>query len=267
MPTFASCELVVDYLIDGSGPPVVLLHSSVSGNRQWRRLVDELRPSYSCLAPNLLGYGATSPWPGQRKQTLDDAVEVVLRLCDSLPRPIRLVGHSWGASVALTAAKHLGPAVSHLAIYEPAMAGLLLGHGRAEASSEMMGLYAAVQELGDAKRWMELAEVFTDYFGGAGAWAATPPERRQAVAAQIPPNRHEWDAGAAPRTAQSFDAVSARTLVLRGAQSPLALKETVDVLCEAFPHWRLHEVEGAGHMGPLTHSAIVNAQLRAFLAE
>ena len=267
MPTLVSGELVVDYLAEGSGPSVLLLHSSVSGNRQWRRLVEELSPTYRCFAPNLRGYGSTSPWPGGRKQTLDDAVEVVLRLCDTVHGPLRLIGHSWGASVALGAASQLGTAVSHLALYEPAMAGLLIGHGRTEASTEILQLYAAVQELGDTQRWTELAEVFTDYFNGHGAWASTPTERRQVIAAQIPPNRHEWDAGAQPRTAQSFEAVTARTLILRGAQSPLALKETVEVLCQAFPSWRLCEIEGAGHMGPLTHSAIVNAELRSFLAE
>ena len=267
MPTLVSDDLIVDYLAEGAGPPVVLLHGSVSGNRQWKRLVELLRPSCRCIAPNLRGYGSTTPWPGERRQTLDDAMQVVLRLADAVPGPIRLVGHSWGASVALAAAGRLGDRVSHLALYEPAMAGLLAGHDRAEASADMLRLYATVRELGDAGSWMELAEVFTDYFGGAGAWAATPPERRQVIASQIPPNRHEWDAGAQRRTAQGFATVTARTLLMRGALSPPALRETVDVLCEAFPHWRLREIEGAGHMGPLTHSAIVNGALQSFLAE
>ncbi|HYP70321.1 MAG TPA: alpha/beta hydrolase [Variovorax sp.] len=266
MPTLDRSGLTVDYLADGAGPSVVLIHSSVSGNRQWKRLVEALRPAYRCFAPNLRGYGSTSPWPGQRKQTLDDAADVALALCDTVPGPIRLIGHSWGASVALAVASKLGTAVSHLALYEPAMAGLLAGHGRAEASAESMRIYAAVQELGDAGRWMELAEVFTDYFNGVGAWATTPPERKQIIASQIPPNRHEWDAGSHPRTAQSFEGVTARTLILRGSQTPLALKETVDVLCEAFPHWTMREFDGAGHMGPLTHSAIINAELQSFLA-
>lgn len=42
--------------------------------------------------------------------------------------------------------------------------------------------------------------------------------------------------------------------------------ETINVLCESFPHWHLHEVQGAGHMGPLTHATPINAQIESFLA-
>jgi len=267
MPTLDSNGLTVDYLAQGAGPPVVLVHSSVSGNKQWRRLIEALQPTYRCVAPNLLGYGSTSAWPGERPQTLDDAARVVLAVCDTLPRPLRLVGHSWGASVALETARQLGDDVSHLALYEPALGGLLVGRGSPQALAELSRMYAAVRTLGDARRWMALAEAFTDYFNGEGAWAATPPERRQVIAGQIPPNRHEWDAATPPRAAQSFEGVRARTLMLRGGRTPLLLKETVDVLCQAFPHWRLREFADAGHMGPLTHSALVNAELQAFLAE
>jgi pimeloyl-ACP methyl ester carboxylesterase len=267
MPILCKGDLSVDYLDDGAGTSVVLLHSSVSGNKQWRRLVEVLRPTYRCVAPNLLGYGLTSPWSAGRKQTLADAAEGALALCETIPGPIRLVGHSWGGAVALAVSNKLGAKVSHLALYEPMLAGLLHGHGRAEAWSEAMEIYAAVQSLGDAQDWDALAEIFTDYFNGDGSWASTPTERQRIVASQLPPNRHEWDAGCQSTTAQeSFGGVSARTLILRGSLTPRVTREITDVLCEAFPPWRLREVEGAGHMGPLTHSAFVNAEIQSFLA-
>ena len=46
MPILREGELSVDYLDDGADPAVVLVHSSVSGNKQWRRLVAALRPIY-----------------------------------------------------------------------------------------------------------------------------------------------------------------------------------------------------------------------------
>ncbi len=36
----------IDYTDYGKGQPVVLIHSSVSGNRQWRALTEELKDSY-----------------------------------------------------------------------------------------------------------------------------------------------------------------------------------------------------------------------------
>jgi len=46
MPILREGGLSVDYLDDGAGPAVVLVHSSVSRNKQWRRLVAPLPPTY-----------------------------------------------------------------------------------------------------------------------------------------------------------------------------------------------------------------------------
>lgn len=267
MPTLTHQGLTIDYLEEGSGPTVVLLHSSVSGNRQWRRLVADLSTRYRCLAPNLLGYGGTTPWVNSRRQTLADAAEVGLAICGLAQGPIRLVGHSWGGAVALATAHRLGPRVSHLALYEPMLMGLLAGHARAEALREAHTVYAAVQKYGDAGDWLTLARVFTDYFNGDGAWDVTPAERQQAVANQLPPNRHEWDAGAVPITADQFAGIVAQAVVLCGSDTRLVLRETVAVLAEAFPQWRVVDIPSAGHMGPLTHSAPVNECITAFLAD
>jgi hypothetical protein len=45
----------VDFLEAGSGPAVILVHSSVSGARQWRRLIDELKSEFLVRAVNLFG--------------------------------------------------------------------------------------------------------------------------------------------------------------------------------------------------------------------
>lgn len=265
MPLIARHGLVVDFFEEGAGPVVVLLHSSVSGNRQWRRLIAELAPRHRCIAPNLLGYGQTSPWSATRRQTLDDAAAVALALSELIDGPIRLVGHSWGGAVALAAAHQLGPRVTHLALYEPMLMGLLAGHGRQDALREAQGLYASVRELGDAGDWWSLARIFTDYFNGDGSWDSSPRERQEAVARQLPPNRHEWDAGASPITADRFDGIAARTLLLYGDQTRRVMRETANVLARRFPHWEVDEIAGAGHMGPLTHAGLVNERIKALV--
>ena len=58
--------ITVDYLEAGSsGPVVMLVHSSVSGARQWRRLMGDLKDQFRVRAVNLFGYGKTPPWPGR----------------------------------------------------------------------------------------------------------------------------------------------------------------------------------------------------------
>ena len=53
----------VDFMNAGSsGPIVILVHSSVAGARQWRRLMDDLQDRFRIRAVNLFGYGKTPAW-------------------------------------------------------------------------------------------------------------------------------------------------------------------------------------------------------------
>ena len=84
------------------GVPLVLLHGLSSNARYWQRVVDRL-PSRRAVALDQRAHGL-SPVP---EDGLDEAtlVDDVLRLVDAcrLQRPV-VVGHSFGAAVALSAA-------------------------------------------------------------------------------------------------------------------------------------------------------------------
>jgi pimeloyl-ACP methyl ester carboxylesterase len=67
----------VDFLEAGSGPLVMLVHSSVSGARQWRGLMDDLKSHFQVRAVNLFGYGKTPPWPAETRQSLTDQARLV----------------------------------------------------------------------------------------------------------------------------------------------------------------------------------------------
>jgi len=267
MPTLSQAGLCIDYAEAGAGPPVVLLHSSVAGNRQWRKLMTLLSARHRVIAPNLHGYGATSRVDADGPHTLAAAAQVVLQLCDglALEGPLSVVGHSWGGAVALWTARTLGPRVAQLALYEPMLPGLLAGHGCAEAT-DTAAMHADVARLSVAGEWAALAQRFTDYFNGDGAWAASPSERRQAIVGLLPPNPPEWDAAMVPVRADLFAAISARTLLMCGGATRPALRAIAAVLQQQFPQWAFDTVPDCGHMAPLTHADIINARLCRFLA-
>src|SRR4030095_1029185 len=135
----------VDYIDEGQGEVVILVHSSVSGNRQWRGLIAALRDRYRILAVTLFGYGKTPPWPSHKAQTLADQARLVLAAGDPLPVPVHVVGHSFGGSVALKAASLLGPSLGTLVLFEPNPFYLLKQHGRTDAYEEARELREDVQ--------------------------------------------------------------------------------------------------------------------------
>ena len=258
-------DLQIDHTAAGAGPPAVLVHSSAAGNRQWNKLTERLSATHRVLAPNLRGYGATTPWTAPRDQTLADAAEVVLAVCERLEGPLALVGHSWGGAVALWAAQALGARVARLVLYEPMLVGLLHAHGRGEAAAEVDALHADVRRFGAAGDWPALGQRFADYFNGDASWAASPPERRAAIAPALPPNVQEWEASAQPLPADALSGVRARCLLLCGERTRPALRAMCVLLAQLQPHWTLEQLPGAGHMGPLSHAEAFNRRVVDFL--
>jgi pimeloyl-ACP methyl ester carboxylesterase len=265
MPVLSKGGLRIEHTDEGQGSPVVLVHSSVSGNRQWRLLTEALTDRYRVLAVNLYGYGETSPWPGEVPQSLSAQAELILAVCEELGAPVHLVGHSFGGTVALKAATLLDPRVGSLVLLEPNPMYLLRQGGRMPAFLEASELREHVQRFGALNDWTRVAERFADYWLGDGAWSAMPEKRRAAFAESLPPNFHEWDAAMDEETGiEQFAALACRTLVVSDPSTRRPVREVVELLAEACPDWTFRSVEG-GHMAPLTRPEVVNPMIREFL--
>ena len=78
----------------GRGEPVVLVHSGGFSARQWRKLADALSATHHVLAPDLLGYGASSKWPVGTLFHLRQDLAALEALLETFPAPAHWVGHS-----------------------------------------------------------------------------------------------------------------------------------------------------------------------------
>src|SRR5271169_6982576 len=129
-----------DFLEAGSGPMVMLIHSSVSGARMWRRLMDDLKDDFHVRAVNLYGYGKTPPWSNDAPQSLDDQARLVETALPTNADTFCLVGHSFGGSVAMKLAARLVGRVTRLVLLETNPFYLLAQSGRVDAFAEAMEL-------------------------------------------------------------------------------------------------------------------------------
>jgi pimeloyl-ACP methyl ester carboxylesterase len=260
-------EADVDFLEAGSGSVVMLLHSSVSGARQWRRLIDDLKGEFHVRAINLFGYGKTPAWPMGSSQTLDDQARLVEAALPADAGTVCLVGHSFGGSVAMKAAARLSGRVTKLVLLETNPFWLLDQAGRAEAFAEAMELRNVIKKFGALGKWSAAAEIFADYWGGAGSWQAMPPDRQSAFAEALKPNFSEWDAVMNETTPiEEWARVLPRsTLAVSDPCTVLPIREITALLREACPAWRHEEIVGAGHMAPLTRPDLVNPLVKSFL--
>ena len=97
----------------GAGPRVVLVHGSVvDARRTWRRQL-ELAERWSLVMPNRPGFAGSPPLPRG-----DFDAEAPL-IADLVGDGAHLVGHSYGAVIALLAAAARPQAVRSLVVSEP----------------------------------------------------------------------------------------------------------------------------------------------------
>ena len=266
MPVLSIDDRKIDYMQVGTGKPVILIHSSVSGNQQWRSLAESLKDRYQVIAVNLFGYGDTTPWPKNAMQTLADHADLVLALCSISGDQVFLVGHSFGGSVALKAALRLGQKLAGLILLEPNPFYLLSQHKRHIAFEEAKALRDHVKKYGAAGDWHKVAERFADYWIREGAWENMPAKRRNAFLGAMPPNFYEWDAVMNETTTiDTWASLKAKTLFEYAAETKRPIREIIELFMVACPHWTFKEIPEGGHMAPLFHPHLVNPIVRDFL--
>jgi pimeloyl-ACP methyl ester carboxylesterase len=249
----------------GSGQPVVLVHSSGFSGRQWRTLAARLvGKELRAVAPDLLGSGRSMSWPGREPFAFYDDVELLGSLLDDIDRPVHLVGHSYGGLIALRAALQSPSRVRSLSLYDPVVYGALDEDRDPDALADLARLHFAEETPENLQSWLE---ELVDYWNGPGSWAQLGTTTRNALE-RVGWVLHEGARSVAEdRTpASAYEDLNAPTLLLRGGASPLAARRVVDRLAEAMPNARPETIEGAGHMGPLTHADRVNDVILAHIS-
>ena len=256
----------MDYQDVGSGPAVVLVHGAASNNRQWRDLVEENSQDYRFLSPNLYGYGETSSWAGESRQSMADQVQLVESICSLVDDRLSIVGHSFGGSVAAATAHSLGDKVDKLVLLEANPFPLLRKEGQEAAMAEIQSLWDFIRQQARLEQWSLVAERFVDYWLGGGSWEALNADRQEAFKAALPNNIHEWD------TIMNMDVstdmwqgIKADTIYLRATQTTQSIKGINEVLRGICPHWRFGEIPEGGHMAPMTRPDLVNPMIIDFL--
>lgn len=241
-------------------PVVVFLHGSASSPRQWQPYMERFALRYRAVAPPLIGYGLGSDWRPGSAVSLEREAALLEPWLYLASEGAHLVGHSYGAAVALHAALRYPGRVRSTVAYEPVLFNLLAGEPgvRREAAS-ISALREAVKRYCTAGDFTASARVFVDYWSGHGAWDRLPPDRQQAVAMRMPKVDAEFDGMLTEATALAgYREVRAPVLCLYGSQTRGAARQVARLLWRALGRVDLMELPGMGHLGPITHADMVS---------
>lgn len=233
----------------GSGPRILFVHGSIAGARlTWRRQ-HPLGERWELAIPNRPGFGASPPLPRN-----DFEVEAEM-FAELLGDGAHLVGHSYGAVIALLAAAERPEAVLSLTVSEPGSLKLAETREGEEMIANGNRLFAARDSISPVD--------FLRFFrAGTGSSRSTPeklPDELLRGAELAMAERPSWEADV------PLDVLSAAgfpVLVISGGHSPV-FEAVCDNLAEGVGGERA-VIEGKGHNIPET-GAPYNERLERFL--
>jgi lipase len=254
----------VKVIEQGTGTPVVFLHSGVGSAGEWKQVFALWPDGYRLVA--IQAYRDGSGLGAPERRTLDDYADQVHAVAEHVGASLALVGFSWGGATALRVAVAAPELLDSLAVVEPEAYALLRTQD-AGAYSQICGLRDRWRAHVRAGRWYEAFEEFVDFYNGPGSFAQWPPARREAFLATQQARGDLWhvlfDEGLL--AVDSLAGVTVPVHVIEGTQTSAADHAICDVVWRHVPHARHTLIEGAGHMLPLTHPEPLTRALLAGL--
>lgn len=231
----------------GEGVPVVFVPGSYSTPSAWRPIQRLLPVSGRWLSNSLCGYGGTLETRTPKDAGMEHEVRVVEAAAQLANRPVHLVGHSFGGTVALAVAMATRIEVASLALFEPNPLALLRNHGERPLHDD--ALLMSQQFTADTHRGeRDAAARVIDYWGGPGTFAGLPPAVQEFCRQAAGTNVLDWLTDFSFEVdADALAALSMPALVVRGELANPAMKAMTRLLAEHMPQARSHVVPGAGH--------------------
>ena len=241
----------LDVLRLGEGPPVLLVHGSiVDARRTWRHQL-QLADRFALCVPNRPGFGAS---PALERGDFEAEAPLFAEL---LGDGAHLVGHSYGAVIALLAAALRPEAVLSLTVSEPGC--LRVATGDPEVDEMLANGERLFGHAGD----LEPRQFVALFRAGAHSAHDTPeelPDWLERGARLVMAERPPWEAEIPLDTIAT---APFRKLVISGDHSP-AFEAVCDAVAGRIGAQRA-TVAGRGHTIPATGAAY-NERLEAFLA-
>jgi branched-chain amino acid transport system permease protein len=102
MPVINTGRLSQHYLEQGKGETIFFIHGSFATARWWEPVLTLLPTSYRAIAPDLRGCGQSQPANSPEEYAVSEQATDLWALADALAlEEFHLVGHSYGAAIAL----------------------------------------------------------------------------------------------------------------------------------------------------------------------
>ncbi len=189
-------------------------------------------------------------------------------MLDAFPGPVYLVGHGYGAAVALKLALARRERIGGLVLYEPTLFSLLLADPKSRyAYMDIAELRRVLGRYLDAGDWFRAALRYVDHCSGAGVWQGLSVQERATIAHRMPALCAQLDAQLADPTPASAVRRDRRTGIApeRGSAARLHPAHRAAPRAHASPRG-VAPSSMVSATGPGAHPEEVDREIEDFLA-
>lgn len=256
--------IATNYLAQGEGPPVVLIHGSgpgVTGYANWRLVIPKLASHFRVYAPDVVGFGYTER-PEHFAYDLDHWVDHLVGFLDALEiKKAHFVGNSFGGGLSVAMAARYPERVDRLVLMGsvgvsfPITAGLedVWGYEPSmEAMSKLIDLFAYDRDL-----------VTTDLIESRYRASIRPGYQESFARMFAVPRQERLDAIATPE--KKIQAIQSRTLVVHGRDDRVIPLEVGLRLHHLIKESDMHIFGQCGHWTQVERADEFCALVTAFL--
>ncbi|MDO5606330.1 MAG: alpha/beta fold hydrolase [Paracoccus sp. (in: a-proteobacteria)] len=243
------------------GRPALGLHCMMGSGGLFEPMAPCLDGLVDLRAFDIPGHGRSPDWPGAGPDGADLHTFVTRHAAAMIDRPLDLIGHSFGATVALRIAVGAPEAIRSLTLIEP----VLFAAASPEARRAEQDRLAPFAEAGD---WAGMVARFLGDWGAPGETPMQGPraERRQRQMRMVmQTNTALMEDRARILRPGGLEGIDAPVMLISGANSPPIIHEIADALAARLPDVARASVPDAGHMLPLTHTRETAGLLRVNL--
>ena len=247
----------------GKGPPIVLVPGSLSDYRIWFNQIEPFSQHNRVIA-----YSRRYNWPnsapgqgadGSMMRQVDDLSALIKGLGIA---PAHIVGHSYGASIALFLAVSHPEVVRSLVLAEPGAPAMLENVPGTEADVKaILNFRAAFQQAlasGDAER---AVKTLADFIAPGDS---LPAEIHNMFITNIPAGKVETNSRF---TCEDAQRIAAPTLVLSGDRSPSGYRRTADAVAHCVARGELVMIPRASHPMQILNPPAFNEAVLKFVVQ
>ncbi|MDF1854459.1 alpha/beta hydrolase [Pseudooceanicola sp.] len=250
----------------GQGPlPGLAVHCSLAHSGAFEGLGAELSDLLTLTAYDLPGHGGSADWDQSRPYQESACAQGRALLPEA---PVHLIGHSFGATVALRLAVEQPERIASLTLIECVFFGVVRRDhpDHPSVTERLNGPFVQLMARGD---YTEAARSFHGTWGDGRDWNAMSDRQRDGLIRRMPliaavnetNNGDPLNMLAEAR----LERLKVPTLLIEGAKSPPNIDMIHAGLARRLPQVTRVSIPGAAHMAPITHPAPVAKAIRDFL--